>query len=204
MISFKKKKVIVFDLDGTVVDLEADWHHIKKALSDRYFKIYGEKCEFKHISGCLDYVVEKEDDQELNNFFKVLEDFEMRNIKDNKEVEESIYFINNLKMFGVPKETKLAIFSLNTRKAIITSLKMARIYDKFDYIVGREDIRKWKPSPDGLLKIMEYFGVYKEDMIYFGDLQKDIITGNNAGVESYLVEELISMVKKKRQESDLS
>ena len=204
MISFKNKKVIVFDLDGTLVKLAADWHHIKKALSDRYFKIYGEKCEFKHISGCFDYVVEKKDERELNNFFKVLEDFEMRNISNNKEIEASIFFINNLNEFEVPNDIKLAIFSLNTRKTIINSLKMARIYDKFDYIVGREDIRKWKPSPDGLLKIMEYFGVNREDMIYFGDLQKDIITGNNAGVESYLVEEIISMVKKKRQEKELS
>ncbi len=204
MISFKKKKVLVFDLDGTLVELAADWHHIKKALSDRYFKIYGEKCEFKHISGCLDYVVEKKDERELNNFFKVLEDLEMRNINDNKEIDESLYFINNLKVFGVPKETKLAIFSLNTRKVIIASLKMAKIYDNFDYIVGREDIRKWKPNPDGLLKIMEYFGVDNEDMIYFGDLLKDIKTGNNAGVESYLIEEIINMVKKKRQEIDMS
>ena len=200
MISFKSKKVIVFDLDGTIVDLAVDWQHIKNILSERYSKIYGETCEFKHISACLEYVVEKKDERELKNFFKILEDYEMKDINKSKEIKETIFFINNLKLFEVPKDTKLAIFSLNTRKAIISSLKLAKIFDKFDYIIGREDIRKWKPNPDGLLKIKKYFGVENKDMIYFGDLKKDLQTGKNAGIDSYLINELIKMVKKKRQE----
>lgn len=204
MISFEDKKIIVFDLDGTIVKLAVDWGYIKRKMSEKYSKIYGEKCEFKHISGCLDHVVEKKDERELQNFFKILENYEMKNIKNNKELEETIFFINNLNLFNVPEETKLAIFSLNTRKAIIKSLKLAKIHDKFDYIVGREDIRKWKPNPDGLLKIKKYFDVENKDMIYFGDLQNDLRTGNNAGVESYLVEEIIKLVQKKRRELDIS
>jgi beta-phosphoglucomutase-like phosphatase (HAD superfamily) len=204
MISFKNKKVIVFDLDGTIVKLAVDWGYIKRKMSERYSKIYGEKCEFKHISGCLDYVVEKNDERELKNFFKILEDYELKNINNNKKIEETIFFINHLNLFNVPKDAKLAIFSLNTRKTIIKSLKLAKIYDKFDYIVGREDIRKWKPNPDGLQKIKEYFGVSNKDMIYFGDLQKDIQTGNNAGVQSHLIEEIIEIVQKKKQQRAIS
>ena len=204
MISFKGKKVIVFDLDGTIVDLTVDWQQIKRILSERYSKIYEEDCEFEHISACLDHVVEKKDENELENFFKILEDYEMKNINDNKEIDESIFFINNLKLFEIPEDTKLAIFSLNTRKAIISSLNLAKIFDKFDYIIGREDIRKWKPNPDGLLKIKKYFGVKNEDMVYFGDLQKDLQTGKNAGIDSYLISEIIKIVEKKRRVMKLS
>jgi len=207
MISFKKfkhKKVIVFDLDGTIVDLAVDWRFIKRILSQRYSKIYGEECEFKHISACLDYVVEKKDERELNFFFKVLEEYEMKNINDNNEIEQTIFFINNLNLFDVSIDTKLAIFSLNTRKAIIKSLKLAKIYNRFDYIIGREDLRKWKPNPDGLIKIKEYFGVANKDMIYFGDLQKDLQTGKNAGIDSYLINELIEIVNKKREDLNLT
>jgi HAD superfamily hydrolase (TIGR01549 family) len=204
MISFKNKKIIVLDLDGTIVDLAADWHNLKQILSDRYTKIYGETCEFKHISACLDYIVEKEDEKELKNFFKIMEEYEMSNIDENKEIQESIFFINNLELFGVPKEIKLAIYSLNTRKAIINSLTLAKIYNKFDFIIGREDIRKWKPNPEGLLRIKEYFGVKKSEMIYFGDLQKDVETGKNAGIESYLIDEIINLVNKKRAEMKIT
>jgi len=204
MISFKNKKVIILDLDGTIVDLAADWHNLKQILSDRYTNIYGESCEFKHISACLDYIVEKEDEEELKNFFKIIEEYEMRNIDENKEIRETIFFINNLELFGVPKDIKLAIFSLNTRKTIINSLTLAKIFKKFDYIIGREDIRKWKPNPDGLLRIRDHYGIKKNEMIYFGDLQKDLKTGKNAGIESYLIDEIINLVHKKRAEMKIT
>jgi len=201
MISFKNKKVIIFDLDGTIVKLDADWRQLKMLIADHYTRVYkGENCEFDHVSACLDYVVEKNDEQELNNFFKIIEDYEMKNINSNRDIEETIFFINNLELFGVNLGTKLAIYSLNTRKAITTSLRLAKILEKFDLIVGREDIRKWKPNPNGLLKIQEHFNVKKEEMIYFGDLQKDIKTGNNAGVETYLIEAIINLVHEKERD----
>jgi HAD superfamily hydrolase (TIGR01549 family) len=128
----------------------------------------------------------------------------MRNIDENKEIRETIFFINNLELFGVPKEIKLAIFSLNTRKTIINSLTLAKINNKFDYIIGREDIRKWKPNPDGLLRIRDHYGIKKNEMIYFGDLQKDLKTGKNAGIESYLIDEIINLVHKKRAEMKIT
>jgi HAD superfamily hydrolase (TIGR01549 family) len=79
-------------------------------------------------------------------------------------------------------------------------LTLAKIYNKFNYIIGREDIRKWKPNPDGLLRIRDHYGIKKNEMIYFGDLQKDLKTGKNAGIESYLIDEIINLVHKKRAE----
>ena len=198
MISFTHKKVIVFDLDGTIVKLLTDWNHLKKILAERYSKIYRETCEFDHITACLDHVVEKNDEVELNNFFKIIQDYEMKNIKNNQIIEETIFFIRNLELFGISKDTKLAIFSLNTRKVIIESLKLANINDKFDFIIGREDIRKWKPNPEGLLIIKEHYKLRSEEIVYFGDLEKDIITGNNAGIESHLINDLINLVNEKK------
>jgi HAD superfamily hydrolase (TIGR01549 family) len=198
MISFKHKKVIIFDLDGTIAKLAVDWGHLKRLLTKRYNDVYGEDCEFVHISACLDQVVEKGDEVELERFFKILEDYEMKSIKENKYIEESIFFINNLSKFEVPKEIKLAVLSLNTRKTIIESLKLGDIFEKIDFIIGREDVRKWKPNPEGLLIIKEHYKVKSEEIVYFGDLEKDIITGNNAGIETHLISELINLVNEKK------
>jgi HAD superfamily hydrolase (TIGR01549 family) len=94
----------------------------------------------------------------------------------------------------VKNDTKLAIFSLNTRATIIRSLKLANILDKFGFFVGREDVRKWKPDPEGILKIKNHFNAKREEIIYFGDLEKDILAGKNAGIDTYLIYDLINYI----------
>ncbi|MFX1588683.1 MAG: HAD family hydrolase [Promethearchaeota archaeon] len=200
-LSFNNKKVIVFDLDGTIVKLAADWRSLKDALTERYSENYQEECQFRSISACLSNIVKRNDEEELRKNFEIIRQYELENIKENVPIEETVYFINNLNLFGLQKNIKLAVLSLNTRKTIIESLKLANIYEKIDFILGREDIRKWKPEPEGLLKIKKYFDVKKEEMVFIGDLDKDLLTGQNAGIESFLVDELIELVNEFRKES---
>ena len=47
---------------------------------------------------------------------------------------------------------------------------------------------------------MEHYKVNKEDMIYFGDLEKDLETGANAGIETRYIDELINFVKSYKNE----
>ena len=193
--SFTGKKIIVFDLDGTIVRLVADWHSLFKVLSARFNEKNRETINLKRISAILSRVVEKGDVEELQLNFNLIQQYELENITSNEPIKEIIYFINNKELFGVSPNAKLAVFSLNTRSTILKSLEMARILDKFEFFVGREDVRKWKPEPDGLLKILDNFNVNSEDMIYFGDLEKDLLAGANAGVESYYIDTLINHVR---------
>lgn len=195
-ISFEAKKVIIFDLDGTIVNLTADWMSLRDVLVEKYREIYEEQCDFERISKCLDTIVEKKDEEILENFFDIIRQYELENIKDTQLIEESIFFINNKELFGIKNEVKFAVLSLNTRRSIIGSLELANIHNKIDLIIGREDVRRWKPAPDGLLKIQKYYKVNKKEMIFFGDLENDLLTGKNAGIEAYLVDDLIEFVNK--------
>ncbi len=195
-ISFKNKKIIIFDLDGTIVNLAADWMSLRDVLVEKYREIYEEQCDFERISKCLDNIVEKKDEEVLVNFFDIIRQYELENIKDTQLIEETIFFINNKELFGIKIEVKFAVLSLNTRSSIIRSLELANIHNKIDLIIGREDVRRWKPAPDGLLKIQKYYKVNKKEMIFFGDLENDLLTGKNAGIEAYLVDDLIEFVNK--------
>ncbi len=197
-LSFTGKKLIVFDLDGTIVDLAVDWMSLKDLLVERYEELYQESCDFKSVSKCLEKMVEKQDESNIQNFFDIIRHYELKNIRDVKLIDETIFFINNKNLFGIENEMKFAILSLNTRDTIIRALEIADITDKIDYIVGREDVRKWKPDPEGLIMIKNHFKVKKEEIIYFGDMEKDLLTGENAGIEAYLIDDLINIVNKKK------
>ncbi|MFX0139519.1 MAG: HAD family hydrolase [Candidatus Hodarchaeota archaeon] len=199
--SLKNKKVIVFDLDGTIVRLTADWISLKENLILKYQRIYKEKCDFKSISACLSEIVNRGDEEVLKNFIDIIKHYELKNIEGTQPIEETVFFINNLEFFEGKQDVKLAVLSLNTRETIIRSLKLADVSNKIDLIIGREDVRKWKPNPEGLLKIQDFFKVNKEDVIYIGDLEKDILTGNNAGIEVYLIDELIQLVNRMKKKN---
>lgn len=204
-IPFRNKKVIVFDLDGTIVKLDADWENLKNKLVEQYKKIYKEECDVKRVSHCLSKVVEKEDEHVLESFFQTIRNYEGEIIKNIDLIEETIYFINNKDLFGIREQAVFAILSLNTRNTIIQALKIAGIYDKIDFIIGREDVRRWKPAPDGLLKIQDHYMVDENNMIFFGDLENDLLTGQNAGIRTYLIDDLIEYVnilKKKIKEKE--
>ena len=199
-ISFEDKDVIVFDLDGTIVNLSADWMILKDILLERYREQFNEDCNAKRISTCIDEVVQKGDEAILQEFFNIIREFELKSLKGAHPIEETVYFVNNKKLFGTKEKVKFAILSLNTRNTIAKALGLANIVDKVEYIVGREDVRHWKPAPDGLLKIQKHFKVKKKEMIFFGDLEKDILAGKNAGIEAFYIDDLIKLVNKKRKE----
>ncbi|MFX1289242.1 MAG: HAD family hydrolase, partial [Promethearchaeota archaeon] len=168
--SLKNKKVIVFDLDGTIVRLKADWASLLKALNTRFSEKYNERTHFNSMSSLLAEIVARRDEEELKYNFGIIQKYELENITKNEPIWEVIYFIKNKKLFELNSAVKFAIFSLNTRYTIIKSLQLAGIADKFEFCVGREDVRAWKPEPEGLLKIRDHFQVLNKDMIYFGDL----------------------------------
>jgi HAD superfamily hydrolase (TIGR01549 family) len=196
--SLKSKKVIVFDLDGTIVRLKADWASLLEALNTRFSEKYSERTRFKSISSLLSEIVERKDEEELHYNFGIIEKYELENITKNEPIKEVIYFIKNRELFGVNSAVKLAIFSLNTRSTIAKSLQLAGIADKFEFCIGREDVRAWKPEPEGLLKIRDHFQVLNKDMIYFGDLKIDLLAGEKAGVDSYYIFDLEKLVNRTR------
>jgi len=192
---FKGKKVIVFDLDGTIVKLFAPWHVMKDVLSQRYSKLHGEECKFNSVSACLSEIVKHGNESELMENFDIIRQYELEKIEKTEPIKEVVYFINNKERFEVETDVILTVFSLNTRRTINESLKIAGISDRITFIIGREDVRKWKPEPEGLYKIKEKFDVNTEQMIFFGDMQKDIAAGSAAGIESYYVDRLIEIVR---------
>ncbi len=54
--------------------------------------------------------------------------------------------------------------------------------DLLDVIVGGDDVHVAKPSPEGLLSVLEQLSIAPEEALYIGDSYVDALTAQNAGV----------------------
>ena len=86
--------------------------------------------------------------------------------------------LGELKSHGI----KIAVLSNKPHISAISVVETIFGKGFFDHIQGQTDLIPIKPDPKGVFEILEYFGAEKEECLYFGDTNTDMLTGHNAGV----------------------
>lgn len=200
---FKGKKVIIFDMDGTLIDSVGIWNEIDekliKAIGDGTIDdiniqvqrdttlkkfatsedCYLEYCRFLKNK----YKSDLEAEDILNLRYKMTKDY-IENVVCYKKDAEKV--INRLKEL----EFKLAI-GTTTHKSNIeiyktlnkNIIKKANLDDYFDVIYAKEDVQKSKPDPEVHEKIMNFFDVKPEDCLIVEDALLGVEAAKNAGID---------------------
>ncbi len=91
--------------------------------------------------------------------------------------------VSELKSSGV----KLGVFSAANAEAARVRVGHAGLLDFFDEVIGGDSVTNSKPHPDGLLHLMERFGVDPAATVYVGDMVADVQAGRAAGVTTVAV-----------------
>ena len=172
----KKKKLIIFDLDGVLINSIKNMNHSLNQTSNS-LKIKLNFNEYKKYLGLP--------------FEKI-----MKKIGVNKNVKEIkkkyIYFSNkNIKKINISKKNlsdlqylkKKFNFAVFTSKDKLRSNKILKKYRIFNYILTSDDVKKGKPNPEGIFKIIKKFGVSKKNTIYVGDSLYDLNCAKKSGVK---------------------
>jgi phosphoglycolate phosphatase-like HAD superfamily hydrolase len=76
----------------------------------------------------------------------------------------------------------LAVVSSRRRTALEDGLGATGLRDLFQVVVGLDDVREPKPSPEGLLLALRRLGVDRSEAVYVGDNETDVEAGRRAGV----------------------
>ena len=172
----KKNFLIIFDLDGVLVNSIKNMNHSLNQTSN-FLKIKLNFNEYKKYLGLP--------------FEKI-----MKKIGVNKNVAEIkkkyIYFSDkNIKKININKKNlsdlqylkKKFNFAVFTSKDKLRSNKILKKYRIFNYILTSDDVKKGKPHPEGVLKIIKKFGVSKKNTIYVGDSLYDLNCAKKSGVK---------------------
>jgi phosphoglycolate phosphatase len=77
---------------------------------------------------------------------------------------------------------RLGIVSQKLRYRIEDVLRRDGLLDRFDALVGGDDVRELKPHPEGLLLTLQRLGVAPNAALYVGDTTIDAETAHRAGV----------------------
>jgi pyrophosphatase PpaX len=86
--------------------------------------------------------------------------------------------LEGLARHGLP----MAVVSSRRRAPLEAGLAATRLGRYFQVVVGLDDVREPKPSPEGLLLAMRRLGVAPEWTVYVGDNPVDVEAGHRAGM----------------------
>ena len=79
-------------------------------------------------------------------------------------------------------DIRIAVFSNKPHLSAVSVVETLFGKGFFDHIQGQTDRIPIKPDPEGVYEILSVFGARKDECLYFGDTDTDMLTGHNAGV----------------------
>ena len=161
-----KIKGVIFDMDGTVVDVPYDWKKIKQELGTRGKPIL-------HFLRSLK-------EPERSRKWKILEKHENRATQKAALKEGMKEFLHFLTQKGIKK----ALVTNNSRQNVDYLMEKFRL--EFDCIISRES-GLWKPSGAPFKAVLKELKLNRKESCVVGDSHFDIQAAKEAGISRVFI-----------------
>lgn len=181
-------KLIIFDLDGTLLDTLQDLGDSCNAILQQYGYPVHQLAAYKNFVGNgVQKLIERALPENARNeatmttlltAFKKY--YEEKPISHTQPYTGIIPLLQQLKSLGY----LISVASNKYHEAVIPLMNQYFPDISFDLVLGHRTGRPAKPDPDIVLDSLQTLAVAKEDCFYVGDSSVDMDTANNAGVTS--------------------
>ena len=173
-----KKKFLIFDLDGVLIDsinnMQLSWKMIQKTYNlNQEFEVF-----FKHLGKPFNQILTdigiKLNQDRIKNSYKKW------SIKYFNKIKIYPGVINNLN-FLKKKKYKIGIV---TSKDKVRTRKIINIFKlNIDLHVSPTKLLKGKPNPDTLLYAIKKMRLKKSECVYIGDTKIDYLAAKRAKID---------------------
>lgn len=209
-------ETILFDKDGTFIDLHFFWGKMTELRVEEIIKKYNLKNEiFDELCLCLGYDTTSgkmlsDGITALYSRSKIIEIFakDLKNFGacvSEKELEEIFDFVSSKFYKQLPQYTKpideaidfikslraqnlkLGIVTSDAKESTLLTLKHFGWEDLFDVVIGRESSPHTKESGEPTKLALEIIGANPKTTIMVGDAPMDYISAKNAGIENTIL-----------------
>lgn len=177
-----KIKLLIFDLDGTLVDSLIDiTNAINYALKPWNYNLLtpetARKLVGRGITKLVESILKPEHKRELNKVLDRFLDYYKQHLTDHTRLYPHVKEV--LSVLGSYKKAVLSNKRENLSRQILHELTIA---EYFDYVIGSDTLSEKKPSPVGIFYLLERESLTPEQAMIIGDSEIDIQTGKAAGV----------------------
>ena len=184
-------KLIIFDLDGTLVDsLEGIAFSMNQVLKQNNFKTYPTLKYKEFVGNGIKHLVFRALPEEYKDPESVEKYYTMMNKTYGKHYAAGMDLYPNI-VRVLDEITNLRIpLAINTNKnQDVTDFIINEYLNKWDFIkvIGSHGDYERKPDPSGALALAKLAGAKPKECIYIGDSEVDIKTAKNAGMKSIIV-----------------
>lgn len=178
-------KLVIFDFDGVIIDSGHDIasavQHVLKLFNrpiltrEEIISYVGHGVEFlirKSFKGC--------DEDTIAQVIPIYRKYYLENAvvetRLYKHVQETLEYIKKPE-----QDKKTALVTNKPEDLARKTLAILGVKKYFDVVVGPESVKKMKPDPEGINKVLNKLRIPANQAVMVGDTYVDIEAGRNAG-----------------------
>jgi len=161
---------VVYDLDGTLVDLAVDW----AAVAEDVAGVLTERGVDPGAGGLWGMLERSEETGHREAVEATISRHEWAGARDSRRLPLAD---------GLPHDIPVGVCSLNAEGACRAALDVHDIASAVGPVVGRDTLASEKPDPEGLLGVVADLSVDPGATVFVGDSERDAETARRAGTD---------------------
>lgn len=198
MLDLRQKQYLLFDLDGTMLDLEdLNYSCFRDACkqTDNLDLSYDEYMQYIAGAGSRVGLTRYYDaknmtktSEEIEAIKKIYRDRKQQYLDDQfesvvKKISGIDGFLRRAKELG----KKIAVGTSTGRRFAIQLLERSKLLPYFDAVITVDDVSQTKPAPDIFLKALQSIGGTKNEAVIFEDSANGVAAATNTGIDFIVV-----------------